>query len=61
MPKDVFNQLSANLRVWAYCGPLDKAEEAFRPVQKFRSPQFELTAHQALLKALDRAEVLLQG
>ena len=29
--------------VWAYCGPLDKAEEAFRPVRNFRAPKFELT------------------
>jgi hypothetical protein len=29
--------------VWAYCGPLDKVEEAFRPIRKFRSPKFELT------------------
>ena len=29
--------------VWAYCGPLDQAEEAFRPVRKFRAPKFELT------------------
>jgi hypothetical protein len=29
--------------VWAYCGPLDQAEEAFRPLRKFRAPKFELT------------------
>jgi FAD/FMN-containing dehydrogenase len=29
--------------VWSYCGPLDKAEEAFRPVREFRAPDFELT------------------
>jgi FAD/FMN-containing dehydrogenase len=29
--------------VWAYCGPLDKVEVAFRPVRKFRAPKFELT------------------
>ena len=29
--------------VWAYCGPLDKVEDAFRPVRKFRAPKFELT------------------
>jgi len=29
--------------VWAYCGPLDKTEEAFRPVRRFRAPKFELT------------------
>jgi hypothetical protein len=29
--------------VWAYCGPLDKTEEAFRPVRQFRAPKFELT------------------
>jgi hypothetical protein len=27
--------------VWAYCGPLDKVEEAFRPVRKFRAPRFD--------------------
>jgi hypothetical protein len=26
-----------------YCGPLDKVEEAFRPVRKFRPLRFELT------------------
>ena len=30
--------------VWAYCGPLDLVEEAFRPVRKFREPRFELMA-----------------
>ena len=25
---------------WAYCGPLDKVEEAFRPVRNFRPPRF---------------------
>jgi FAD/FMN-containing dehydrogenase len=29
--------------VWAYCGPLDKVEDAFRPVKKFRPPKFEFT------------------
>jgi FAD/FMN-containing dehydrogenase len=29
--------------VWAYCGPLDKAADAFRPVRQFRAPKFELT------------------
>ena len=29
--------------IWAYCGPLDKVEEAFRPVRKFRTPRFEVT------------------
>jgi FAD/FMN-containing dehydrogenase len=29
--------------VWSYCGPLDKVEEAFRPVRQFRAPKFELT------------------
>src|SRR4029077_2949919 len=24
--------------IWAYCGPLDVVEEAFRPVRKFRAP-----------------------
>jgi FAD/FMN-containing dehydrogenase len=27
--------------VWAYSGPLDKVEEAFRPVRAFRAPKFE--------------------
>ena len=29
--------------VWAYCGAVDKVEEAFRPIRKFRVPRFELT------------------
>jgi hypothetical protein len=29
--------------VWAYCGPLDQVEEAFKPVRKFRAPTLELT------------------
>jgi FAD/FMN-containing dehydrogenase len=29
--------------IWAYCGLLDKVEEAFRPIRKFRTPRFELT------------------
>jgi hypothetical protein len=29
--------------IWAYCGPLDKVEDAFRPVREFRAPRFELT------------------
>src|SRR6266446_1867901 len=28
--------------IWAYCGPLDVVEEAFRPVRKFRARRFEL-------------------
>jgi FAD/FMN-containing dehydrogenase len=28
--------------IWAYCGPLNKIEEAFRPVRKLRAPRFEL-------------------
>jgi FAD/FMN-containing dehydrogenase len=28
--------------VWAYCGPLEKIEDAFRPVREFRTPKFEL-------------------
>jgi FAD/FMN-containing dehydrogenase len=28
--------------VWAYCGPPEKIEDAFRPVRKFRTPKFEL-------------------
>jgi FAD binding domain/Berberine and berberine like len=29
--------------VWAYCGPLNKVEEVFRPIRHFRAPRFELT------------------
>lgn len=29
--------------VWAYSGPLEKVEEAFQPIRKFRAPKFELT------------------
>jgi hypothetical protein len=29
--------------VWAYCGPLNKAEIAFQPIRKFRPPKFEFT------------------
>jgi hypothetical protein len=29
--------------VWSYSGPLDKAEEAFRPIRRYRAPKFELT------------------
>src|SRR4030088_2324036 len=29
--------------IWAYCGPMDKVEDAFRPVREFRAPRFELT------------------
>src|SRR6201981_3829171 len=28
--------------VWAYCGPLDELEDAFRRPRKFRAPKFEL-------------------
>jgi FAD/FMN-containing dehydrogenase len=28
--------------IWAYCGPMEKVEEAFRPVREFRTPKFEL-------------------
>jgi FAD binding domain len=28
--------------IWAYCGPLEKVEDAFRPVREFRTPKFEL-------------------
>jgi FAD/FMN-containing dehydrogenase len=28
--------------IWAYSGPLDQAEEAFRPIRKFRAPRLEL-------------------
>ncbi len=29
--------------VWAYCGPMDQVEEAFKPIRKFRAPALELT------------------
>src|ERR1700759_1691907 len=29
--------------IWAYCGPTNQVEEAFRPIRKFRPPRFELT------------------
>ena len=29
--------------VWAYCGPMDKLQDAFRAPRKFRKPKFELT------------------
>jgi hypothetical protein len=29
--------------IWAYCGPMDKVEAAFRPIRQFRAPRFELT------------------
>jgi hypothetical protein len=44
--------------VWAYCGQLDKVEEAFRPIRKFRAPKFELmgpmpyTALQSMFDAI---------
>ena len=28
--------------IWAYCGPMEKVEDAFRPVREFRTPKFEL-------------------
>jgi hypothetical protein len=28
--------------IWAYCGSMEKVEEAFRPVREFRAPKFEL-------------------
>jgi FAD/FMN-containing dehydrogenase len=27
--------------VWAYCGPSDQVENAFRPIRQFRAPKFE--------------------
>jgi hypothetical protein len=28
--------------IWAYCGPMEKVEDAFRPVREFRPPKFEM-------------------
>jgi FAD/FMN-containing dehydrogenase len=28
--------------IWAYCGPMEKVEEAFRPVREFRTAKFEM-------------------
>jgi FAD/FMN-containing dehydrogenase len=28
--------------IWAYCGPMEKVEDAFRPVREFRKPKFEM-------------------
>jgi len=41
-PEELHNKTMCGV-VWAYFGPLDKVEEAFRPVRKFRAPRFELT------------------
>jgi FAD/FMN-containing dehydrogenase len=40
-PEDLHGKTMCGI-VWAYCGPLDSVEEAFRPVRKFRAPRFEL-------------------
>jgi FAD/FMN-containing dehydrogenase len=40
-PKELHRKAMCGI-VWAYCGPLDKVEVAFRPVRKFRAPKFEL-------------------
>jgi FAD binding domain/Berberine and berberine like len=41
-PEDLHSKTMCGI-VWAYCGPLENVEEAFRPIRKFRSPRFELT------------------
>jgi FAD/FMN-containing dehydrogenase len=41
-PEDLHYKTMCGI-VWAYCGPLENVEEAFRPVRKFRTPKFELT------------------
>jgi hypothetical protein len=40
-PEELYRKTMCGI-VWAYCGPLDKVQVAFRPVRKFRSPKFEL-------------------
>ena len=40
-PKDLHRKTMCGI-IWAYCGPLDVVEEAFRPVRKLRAPRFEL-------------------
>jgi FAD binding domain/Berberine and berberine like len=40
-PEELYRKTMCGI-VWAYCGPLDKVEVAFRPVGKFRAPKFEL-------------------
>src|SRR5215469_2966696 len=42
LPEELHHKTMCGV-VWAYCGPMDKVEEAFRPVRKFRAPRFELT------------------
>jgi FAD/FMN-containing dehydrogenase len=42
-PEELHHQTMCAI-VWAYCGPLDQVEEAFKPVRKFfRAPKLELT------------------
>jgi FAD/FMN-containing dehydrogenase len=40
-PEDLHGKTMCGI-IWAYCGPLDVVEEAFRPIRKFRAPRFEL-------------------
>jgi FAD/FMN-containing dehydrogenase len=35
--------------IWAYCGPMEKVEDAFRPVREFRKPKFELMGSMSYL------------
>jgi len=41
-PKELHHKTMCGV-IWAYCGPMDKIEEAFRPIRQFRAPRFELT------------------
>ena len=41
-PEELYRKTMCGM-LWPYSGPLDKVEDAFRPVRKFRAPKFELT------------------
>jgi FAD/FMN-containing dehydrogenase len=41
-PEELHRKIMCGI-VWAYSGPMDQVEEAFRPIRKFRTPRFELT------------------
>lgn len=41
-PEEIHRKIMCGV-VWAYTGPMDQVEEAFRPIRKFRTPRFELT------------------
>jgi hypothetical protein len=40
-PEELHRKVMCGI-LWAYSGPLDQAEEAFRPIRKFRAPRLEL-------------------